>query len=159
MQQTMARSRGFAGDVLVGAIAVVGLLVVAILLTDSCSSSDSEYDKRPPVTDAIHVSLRDAFLSDGAVLQLKNTSDAQVNDVYIRFVNLDNKQEADYVVDIAPGQQVEVGVLECGWSVDPGDVISLHAFDSGYKMVQFRTYEADDGSVGIREKRSYEFLK
>lgn len=156
MTHSRSRRRGIAD---IHAIAGYTIFMVVLsgvcLLVQGCDSDDA-YKERPPLSEAIHVSLRDAMLTDGAVLQLNNKTDSEITDLYIGFRNLDSKQEKGHVVDISPGQTVEVGVLECGWKIEPREEILLSAPHTGYSIVFFRTYVADDGSVGIREKRFYE---
>lgn len=107
----------------------------------------------PSLADVIRVSLRESAVNDGAVLQLENTTNRTIKDVYIRFLNLDNNQTANHhIAKIPPMETVEVGWLEANWHIVPNEEITIMMADPGYSLVTYVTYETDRGTVGFREK-------
>jgi hypothetical protein len=92
-------------------------------------------------------------MSSTSVLQIKNTSQSALPNLIMQLTNLDSKQEKYYRIDrLNPGEQKEIGILEAGWAFEPNEEIFIFMEDGRFIGVIYKTYRAENGSVGIKEK-------
>lgn len=76
------------------------------------------------------VSVRNSAVGIGNVVQVRNTSDKTLYNVTLDARNPHSNESATYTIDqIQPGETEEVGWLEWGWKVAPGETITISSGD------------------------------
>lgn len=125
------------------------LFVVALALAVGCQNTSGR-PSAPSLGPLVTVSMRQSHLfGSSAVLQISNVSSGTLSGITIRFRNLDNNQSGAYNLPPLPrGEMAEVGVLECGWALEPNEEIEIQ--HSTYGKLKFTTYKTEKGTVGIR---------
>lgn len=81
---------------------------------------------QPPVG----ADVRDSLLGLGRVLQLHNQGKAALVNVVVEATNPAHNTHASHRFDrMDPGETMELGWREWGWSVDPGETYTISAND------------------------------
>lgn len=93
------------------AIFVVGVFVY-MCATDK--------DLIPPV----EVTFRDSLIT-GKVLQVRNTSAGETLNCNLRVSNKEKMQRGSYTFRVSPGSMHEIGLMEMGWSFEPGETYTI----------------------------------
>lgn len=125
---------------------------VAVPIAISClgmaMSGCSSEPSLPPISHALHVSIRESLLdSSTGVLQLQNRSSRVITiGIYIR--NEDYNQDRGQRLVLKPQEKLELGRLEINWVFVPNETIMI--VGEGYKAVEYRTFRTQEGNVGIK---------
>jgi hypothetical protein len=132
----------------IGSILTIGTIIGCIDTTNPGAP------QRPSLKSVIHVSVRRSLLdSSTSVLQISNISQSPLPALIMSFTNLDSKHKQYYKIDlINPGEQLEIGMLEAGWAFEPNEEIYIAIENGQYVGVTLKTYRAENGSVGIKQK-------
>ena len=134
------------------------LLLVGAILIFALNRSDGTN----PITNVLDVSWRYSMLNSGTgVLQIKNITKSPISGVTIDYYNQDNKQKQSYTVGKINGfAEIEVGILESGWAIEPNEVITVNA--AYYNSVAIYFWKDAEGNLtyeeGYGKKKLKQFL-
>ena len=80
----------------------------------------TDKDLNPPV----EVTFRDSLIT-GKVLQVRNTSAGETLNCNLRVSNKKKMQRGSYTFRVSPGSMHEIGLMEMGWSFEPGETYTI----------------------------------
>lgn len=124
---------------------------LSLLMVGGCDSGSPSGSSVPSLGPQLQVSLRPSLLdAKTAVLQIKNITGHQLQNLSLTFRNKDSNQQASYsLANLNAGEAVEIGVLEAGWSFEPNEEIEISHVR--YGRAKYTTFRAEDGEVGIKQ--------
>ncbi len=83
---------------------------------------------RPPIS----VTFRKSLLDDTRVLRVTNRKSDETLVISLKVVNKEKGRQGDHIFKVGPGKTNEVGIIQMGWSFEPGEEITLEA--DGYMV-------------------------
>ena len=115
---------------------------------------ESDGSLRTSLDTVLSVSVRgSSWNGSEGVLQIGKASKTELDDLNIECNSLQNYQSAKFTLTLAPRQVKEIGWME-GWRILPQEHLFLYQID--HTAIEFDTYRAEDGSVGIRRSHEIE---
>ena len=120
---------------------LISSIIVGMSYCNFCAAATSSTS----ITTVLGISFRMSnFISNTAVLQIKNKTKHDIKNIRLKYTNLNSGEKMTYKINIIKqGKTKEIGFFESGWTIEPDEVIVISI--NGYAADTFHFWKDNQG--------------